>query len=38
VVAKEELGFEPVRHHGPGPWNGWNLYDCSRVNSLASAR
>lgn len=35
VVAKEDLGFGlPIRHNWPGPWNGWNLYDCKRVNSL----
>jgi hypothetical protein len=34
VVAKEDVGFAPLRHHWPGPWNGWNLYDCKRVSSL----
>ena len=38
VVAKEDVGFEPLRHRSPGPWNGWNLYDCNRVNSLASSQ
>ena len=38
VVAKEDVGFEPLRHRSPGAWNGWNLYDCSRVNSLASSQ
>ena len=33
VVAKEDVGFEPIRHHRPGIWNGWNLYDCRQVNS-----
>jgi hypothetical protein len=33
VVAKEDVGFDPIRHHGPGIWNGWNLYDCRQVNS-----
>ena len=33
VVAKEEVGFNPIRHHRPGIWNGWNLYDCRQVNS-----
>ena len=36
VVAKEDVGFEPLRHRSPGAWNRWNLYDCSHVNSLAS--
>jgi hypothetical protein len=34
VVAKEDVGFNPIRHHRPGIWNGWNLYDCRQVNSL----
>lgn len=33
VVAKEDVGFEPIRHHRPGVWDGWNLYDCKHVNS-----
>jgi len=32
VVAREDVGFEPVRHHHPGIWDGWNLYDCKQVN------
>ena len=33
VVAKENVGFQPLRHHRPGIWNGWNLYDCRQVKS-----
>ena len=33
VVAKENVGFQPLRHRRPGVWNGWNLYDCRQVNS-----
>jgi len=33
VVAREAVGFEPIRHHHPGIWDGWNLYDCKQVNS-----
>jgi hypothetical protein len=33
VVAKENVGFQPLRHRRPGIWNGWNLYDCRQVNS-----
>ena len=33
VVAKEDVGFgAPMHHNHPGPWNGWNLYDCKRVD------
>ncbi len=33
VVAKEDVGFEPIRHRHAGIRDGWNLYDCKRVNS-----
>jgi hypothetical protein len=33
VVAREDVGFQPIRHHHPGIWDGWNLYDCKQVNS-----
>jgi hypothetical protein len=37
VVARESVGFEPLRHPQPGAWKDWNLYDCRRVRSTASA-
>jgi hypothetical protein len=36
VVAKENVGFNPVQHTQPGNWKDWNLYDCRRVNSANS--
>jgi hypothetical protein len=33
VVAREDVGFEPIRHLMPGRWRNWNLYDCARVKS-----
>jgi hypothetical protein len=36
VAAKEDIGFEPIRHNHPGVWKDWNLYDCRRVR-LGSA-
>jgi hypothetical protein len=33
VVAREDVGFAPIRHHHAGIWDGWNLYDCRQVNS-----
>jgi hypothetical protein len=33
IVAKENVGFDPIRHLHPGNWKDWNLYDCRRVNS-----
>jgi hypothetical protein len=38
VVAKEDVGFEPIRHRHAGPWNGYNLYDCRRVNASKDGR
>lgn len=38
VVAKEDVGFEPIRHRHAGPWNGYHLYDCRRVNASKDAR
>ena len=34
VIAKENIGFDPIRHTHPGNWQDWNLYDCRRVNSV----
>jgi hypothetical protein len=33
VVAREDLGFDPLRHLQAGPWQNWNLYDCRRVHA-----
>jgi hypothetical protein len=33
VVAREDVGFGPLHHRHAGVWNGYNLYDCSRVNA-----
>jgi hypothetical protein len=33
VVAREDVGFDPIRHHHSGIWDGWNLYDCRQVTS-----
>lgn len=37
VVAKESVGFDPIRHTHIGNWKDWNLYDCRRVRSLVPA-
>ncbi len=34
VVAKENVGFDPIRHTHIGKWKDWNLYDCKQVNNL----
>jgi hypothetical protein len=33
VVAKEQIGFDPLPHPHNGGWKDWSLYDCRRVNS-----
>jgi hypothetical protein len=33
VIAKEDVGFDPMRHTHPGGFKNWNLYDCRRVRS-----
>jgi len=37
VVAKESIGFDPIRHAHAGGWKNWNLYDCRHVRSVAPA-
>jgi hypothetical protein len=31
LIAQEDVGFTPIRHEHPGPYRGWNLYDCGQV-------
>lgn len=35
VIAHENVGFDPLRHAGPGRFEGWNLYDCRQVHSAS---
>ncbi len=35
VVARENLGFDPITHTRVGNWKDWNLYDCSRIHGGA---
>ena len=37
VIAKEDVGFDPLRHTHPGGFKNWNLYDCRRVRSEVPA-
>jgi hypothetical protein len=34
VVARESVGFDPMRYERAGPWKDWNLYDCRRVSPV----
>ena len=38
VVAREDVGFVPLRHRHAGPWNGYNLYSCRRVTASKDER
>jgi hypothetical protein len=33
VIAKESVGFDPLRHTHAGGFRNWNLYDCRHVRS-----
>lgn len=33
VIARESVGFDPLRHTGAGPYKDWYLYDCRHVRS-----
>jgi hypothetical protein len=35
VIAKEQVGFDPIRHTHRGSFKDWNLYDCRRVRPAA---
>jgi hypothetical protein len=37
VISPEKVGFDPLRHERAGAWKDWNLYDCRKVRSAASA-
>jgi hypothetical protein len=37
VIAKENVGFDPLRHTRPGSFKDWTLYDCRRVRSAVPA-
>jgi hypothetical protein len=33
VVAKDDVGFSPIKHRDAGEFENWNLYDCRRVRA-----
>jgi hypothetical protein len=37
LIAREDVGFDPIRHRHPGPWMDWNLYDCGHIRTLGPA-
>jgi hypothetical protein len=36
VIAKDDVGFSPIRHLDSGEYMDWNLYDCRRVRTTSS--
>jgi len=36
VIAKENVGFDPLRHAHGGAFKDWNLYDCDHVRATPS--
>jgi len=34
VIARQFVGFDPLRHTRAGPYKDWYLYDCRHVRSL----
>jgi hypothetical protein len=36
VVAKDDVGFSPIRQTEGGDYEDWNLYDCRRVRATKS--
>ena len=36
VIARESVGFDPVRHSQAGAYRDWYLYDCRHVRALAA--
>jgi hypothetical protein len=37
VMAKEDVGFSPIRHTQNGAHKDWNLYDCRKVRVARSS-
>jgi hypothetical protein len=36
VIAKDDVGFSPIKHTDGGDYVNWNLYDCRRVRATNS--
>jgi hypothetical protein len=37
LIAREDVGFDPVTHRQAGLYLNWNLYDCRHVRSIEPA-
>jgi hypothetical protein len=38
VISSQHIGFDPLTHKDSGPWMGWDLYDCRKVRTWATAK
>lgn len=36
LIAREDVGFDPIKHRHPGVWMNWNLYDCGHVRTVGT--
>ena len=36
VIARDDVGFSPIKHTDGGDYMNWNLYDCRRVRTTGS--
>lgn len=36
VIAKDDIGFSPIKHTDGGDYENWSLYDCRRVRAISS--
>jgi hypothetical protein len=38
VISPEHIGFDGLAHKNTGSWMGWELYDCRKVRTWATAK
>jgi hypothetical protein len=38
VISPQDIGYGALAHESAGSWMGWNLYDCRKVRTLATAK
>jgi hypothetical protein len=38
VISSQHIGFDALTHKSTGSWMGWDLYDCRKVRTWATAK
>jgi hypothetical protein len=38
VISSQHIGIDALAHKGTGLWKGWDLYDCQKVRTRATAK